>query len=140
MLHQDLTQQILVSFFEVYNEVGRGFLESVYAESLRMALDDSGLAAQREVPVNVHFRGRVAGRFYADLVVERRVIIELKVAKLLAKEHESQLLHYLRATDVEAGLLLNFGSSPQFKRLLLTNDRKLSLGTQQPVNTRADPW
>jgi GxxExxY protein len=139
MLHQELTRRILVSFFDVYNELGRGFLESVYVESLRLALADVGLQSEREVPIKVHFRGAVAGQFYADLVVERSVVVEVKVARTITAEHDCQLLHYLRATQMEVGLLLNFGPSPQFKRLVYSNDRKLSLRPKKPAITREDP-
>jgi GxxExxY protein len=139
MLHQELTRRILVSFFDVYNELGRGFLESVYVESLRLALLDVGLQSEREVPIKVHFRGAVAGQFYADLVVERSVIVEIKVARTIIPAHEGQLLHYLRATEIEVGLVLNFGPSPQFKRLVYSNERKSSLRATQPAITREDP-
>ena len=139
MLHQELTRRILVLFFDVYNELGRGFLESVYVESLRLALEASGIQAEREVPIKVLFRGAVAGRFSADLVVERAIVVEIKVARTITAAHDAQLLHYLRATEMEVGLLLNFGPNPEFKRLVYSNDRKRSLRPEKPASTREDP-
>jgi GxxExxY protein len=139
MILETLTKNILVNFFQVYNELGTGFLESTYRESLRFALEDVGVHAEREVPIEVLFRGRVAGRCYADLVVAHSVILEVKVARSIIREHETQLLHYLQASNIEVGLLLNFGPSPQFKRLVCSNDRKKSLSTKQPARSRENP-
>ena len=122
--HSDLTDKIIGVFYDVYNELGHGFLESTYAEALSVALQETGLSAAREVPVPVWFRGKKVGQYYADLIVEDVVLLELKAARTLDSAHEAQLLHYLRATDVEVGLLLNFGLRPQFRRLLFDNERK----------------
>jgi len=122
--HSDLTDKVIGVFYDVYNELGHGFLESTYAEALVVALEESGLSTAREVPVPVWFRGRKVGQYYADLIVEGVVLLELKAARALDSAHEAQLLHYLRATDVEVGLLLNFGLRPQFRRLLFDNERK----------------
>jgi GxxExxY protein len=122
--HSALTDRIIGVFYDVYNELGHGFLESTYAEALVVALEESGLNSAREVPVPVWFRGRKVGQYYADLIVGGVVLLELKAARTLESAHEAQLLHYLRATEVEVGLLLNFGLRPQFRRLLFDNDRK----------------
>jgi GxxExxY protein len=122
--HSDLTEKIIGVFYDVYNELGHGFLESTYAEALVVALEQSGLNVAREVPVPVWFRGRKVGQYYADLIVDGLVLLELKAARTLDSAHEAQLLHYLRATEVEVGLLLNFGLRPQFRRLLFDNERK----------------
>jgi len=122
--HPDLTEKIIGVFYDVYNELGHGFLESTYAEALVLALNEAGLAAAREVPVPVWFRRRKVGQYYADMIVEGVVLLELKAARTLERAHEAQLLHYLRATEVEVGMLLNIGLSPQFRRLLFDNDRK----------------
>jgi GxxExxY protein len=122
--HSGLTEKIIGVFYDVYNELGHGFLESTYAEALVIALEESGLRAAREVPVPVWFRGTKVGQYYADLVVEGTVLLELKAARALEAAHEAQLLHYLRATEIEVGLLLNFGLRPQFRRLLFDNHRK----------------
>ena len=123
-MHSDLTEKIIGVFYDVYNELGHGFLESTYAEALTVALEEIGLGAAREVPVPVWFRGRKVGQYYADLIVDGVVLLELKAARTLESAHEAQLLHYLRATDIEVGLLLNFGLRPQFRRLLFDNARK----------------
>lgn len=120
----ELTDKIIGVFYDVYNELGHGFLESTYAQAMVVALKDAGLNSAREVPVPVWFRGQQVGQYFADIVVEDAVLLELKAARNLESAHEAQLLHYLRATDVEVGLLLNFGLRPQFRRLLFDNDRK----------------
>jgi GxxExxY protein len=122
--HADLTRRVIITFFDVYNELGPGFLESVYHAALAEALAAHGVHADREVPIDVFFRHSVIGRFYADLVVENRVILEVKAVRNLAPKHQTQLLHYLRSTAMEVGVLLNFGARPQFRRLIYTNDRK----------------
>jgi GxxExxY protein len=122
--HAGVTSKIIGVFFEVYNELGTGFLESVYVEALAIALCDVGLSVERELPLAVSFRGKIVGRFRADLVVGGAVLIETKACPKLNPVHEAQLLNYLRATVLEVGLLLNFGSRPQFRRLLFDNGRK----------------
>lgn len=122
--HGELTEQIIGVFYDVYNELGYGFLESTYSEAMLIALQDAGLSASREVSVPVWFRGRKAGQYFADLLVNECVLLELKTARTIESAHEAQLLHYVRATDIEVGLLLNFGVRPQFRRLLFDNARK----------------
>jgi GxxExxY protein len=122
--HAELTHQIIGVFYEVYNELGYGFLESTYAEAMVVALAQLGRAAVREVPVPVWFRGQKVGQYFADLLIDNPVLLELKAARNLESAHEAQLLHYLRATEIEVGLLLNFGLRPQFRRLLFDNQRK----------------
>lgn len=123
-LHSDLTQTIIGTFYEVYNELGHGFLESVYERSLAIALRANGFEVFEQVDIPVHFRGDLVGDFVADLLVNGRVLLELKAAKAIDQAHVAQLLNYLKATDVEVGLLLNFGPKPEFKRLVFGNDRK----------------
>jgi GxxExxY protein len=122
--HSELTDKIIKAFYEVCNELGYGFLESTYREAMVVALEASGLAAAREVSVPVWFRGQKIGQYYADLMVNATILLELKTARTLEKAHEAQLLHYLRATDIEVGLLLNFGLHPQFRRMIFDNKRK----------------
>jgi len=122
--HSELTDKIIGVFYDVYNELGHGFLESTYAEALAMALEQSDVSAAREVPIPVWFRGRKIGQYFADVIVDGLVLLELKASRSLEPAHEAQLLHYLRATEVEVGLLLNFGIRPQFRRLLFDNERK----------------
>ena len=122
--HSDLTAKIIGVFYDVYNELGYGFLESTYAQALVVVLEESALSTAREAPVPVWFRHKKVGQYYADLIVEDVVLLELKAARTLDSAHEAQLLHYLRATEIEVGLLLNFGLRPQFRRLLFDNERK----------------
>lgn len=111
-------------FFDVYNELGHGFLESVYQRSLGSALQTEGLKVSNYVKIPVWFRGNCVGQFQGDMLVEDSVLLELKVARFLDRSHYAQLLNYLRATDIEVGVLLNFGLKPEFKRLLLDNASK----------------
>jgi GxxExxY protein len=122
--HPEVTERIIGVFYDVYNELGHGFLESVYSEAMSVALAQAGLHASREVPVPVWFRGEKVGQYFADLLLENTVLIELKAARSIEPAHEAQLLHYLRATEIEVGLLLNFGVRPQLRRLLFDNERK----------------
>jgi GxxExxY protein len=123
--HSRITDVIIGSFYEVYNELGQGFLESVYREALTLALRSKGLTVEQEKTVEVCFRGHVVGIFRTDLVVENVVIVELKVARGLGAIHEAQLLTYLKSTRFEVGLLLNFGNRPQFRRMRLDNSFKM---------------
>jgi GxxExxY protein len=123
-LHQDLTRDIIGVFFEVYNELGYGFLESVYREAMAMALREAGLEVYKDFGITARFRGRPIGEFKADLIVSGLIILELKAVRALEPAHDSQLLNYLRAGVLEIGLLLNFGPKPQFKRLVFSNERK----------------
>jgi GxxExxY protein len=122
--HGEITQKIIRVFYEVYNELGYGFLESVYEKSLEVALASTKLKVCRQIEIPVQFRGHRVGNFTADMLVEDCVLLELKAARSLDTSHTAQLLNYLRATDIEVGLLLNFGLKPEFKRLLFDNPRK----------------
>lgn len=122
--HGELTAQIIGVFYGVYNELGYGFLESVYRESMRVALTEAALRVAVVVAIPVSFKGHLVGQFKADMLVENSVLLELKSARMLDRSHEAQLLHYLKATNIEVGLLLNFGIHPQFRRLLFDNERK----------------
>ena len=122
--HSELTEKIIGVFFDVYNELGHGFLEAVYAEAMALALGTAGLEVRREVEIPVWFRGKLIGDFRADLVVEEAVILELKAVRAIDQAFEKQLLNYLRATDFEIGLILNFGQKPEFRRLVFENTRK----------------
>ena len=123
-LHADVTDAVLKVFYEVYNELGGGFLESVYHKALAIALRQAGLIVLVQVAVPVSFRGESVGEFFADASVNGCVLLELKAISTLDKVHDGQILNYLRATDSEVGLLLNFGPKPQFKRFLLENKQK----------------
>ena len=122
--HGLITDQILGVFYEVYNELGHGFLESVYHRSLVVALEAAGLKVCSRVTIPVWFRGHQVGHFEADVLVENCVLLELKAARSLDSSHRAQLLNYLRATEIEVGLLLNFGERPEFKRVVFDNLKK----------------
>lgn len=122
--HFDLTQRIIAVFYDVYNELGHGFLESVYHKSLYLALKDIGLTVHSAVAIPVWFRGHQVGCFEGDLLVEKCVLLELKAVRTLDSSHKAQLLNYLRATEIEVGLLLNFGAKPEVRRLIYDNPRK----------------
>jgi GxxExxY protein len=122
--YDDLTQRIIGIFYDVYNELGCGFLESVYREAMRLALSQAGLKVETEIPIPVRFRGEVIGIFRADLIVDGAVLIELKTCDALAREHQGQTLNYLKATNIEVALLMNFGPTPRFKRLVMDNEEK----------------
>ena len=126
--HKDITDKIIRVFYEVYNELGHGFLESVYERSLEIALNSLGLKVCRQIQIPVWFRGKPVGDFTADMLIENCVLLELKAARSLDSSHQAQLLNYLRATEIEVGLLLNFGLKPEFKRLIFDNPRKAIRG------------
>lgn len=123
-LHQDLTEKILKSFYLVYHELGYGFLEKVYENAMKVDLVQKGLKVENQKPICVNFQNVKVGDYYADLLVENKVIVELKAGESICKEHEYQLINYLKATDIEVGLLLNFGKVPKAKRKIFTNDIK----------------
>jgi GxxExxY protein len=122
--HAEVSGQIKGISYDIYNELGYGFLESVCEESLVIALRQAGLTANRQVPTPLWFRNQKGGEFRADLTVEECALLEFKFAKNLAPAHEAQMLHYLKSADIEIGLLLNFGLKPKFRRLLFGNERK----------------
>lgn len=126
MKHEELTNKIIGAFYKVYGVLGYGFLEKVYENALAIELRSMGLTVeqQEEHPIVVRYAGQVVGQYYPDLVAEGLVIVEIKAVRELAPEHEAQLLNYLKATDIEVGLLLNFGPKPQVKRKVYDNERK----------------
>ena len=124
LIHSELTREIIGVFYEVYSELGHGFLESVYEQALGIALAEHGISFQRQIAVPVWFREHQVGDFRADLLIENKVIVELKVGRAIEPAREKQLLNYLRATQIDVGLLLNFGPSPQFRRVVFDNERK----------------
>ena len=121
--HSTLTESIIGTFFEVYNELGHGFLESVYENSLAIALREKGFEVYQQTAIPVRFRGKLVGDFVADMIVNQFVLLELKSARAIDAAHIAQLLNYLKATEIEVGLLLNFGHKPEFKRLAFENRR-----------------
>ncbi len=123
MLHEEITGEIIDSFYTVYNELGFGFLEKVYENSLVVELESRGLFCEKQVPIKVYYKEKEVGIYYADVMVEGCVILELK-ATPLSIEHEYQLLNYLKATEIELGLLLSFGKKPKFIRKVFANREK----------------
>lgn len=124
MLQEELSKQIIGAFYNVYNILGYGFLEKVYERAMCIELRKYGLQVQSQQPIQVFYEDENVGDYFADIVVNDSIIIELKAAEGLAEEHEFQLINYLKATDIEVGLLFNFGKKPEFKRKIFTNDRK----------------
>ena len=123
--HGELTDRILHVFFKrVYAQLGYGFLEKVYENAMALELRQLGFAVEQQQPIQVHYNGAILGEYYADLVVEDKVIVELKAAKVIEPAHEAQLLNYLRATPYKVGLLLNFGPKPDFRRKAFENEYK----------------
>ena len=125
MLHKELTGEILRIFYEVYNDLSYGFLENVYENAMIVELKKAGLHCERQVPIKVFYKGVEVGTFFADILVEGCVILELKSGPLKI-EHEFQLLNYLKATEIEVGLLLSFGKEPNFVRKFFSNAKKKS--------------
>jgi GxxExxY protein len=130
LLHRDLTDRILSVFYAVYDELGSGFLERVCQTAMVMALRAAGLRVAERVPFEVYFRGELIGTFIADIVVEGLVLIEIKSKSVLTPMDEAQTMNYLRASTLEVALLMNFGPKPDFRRRVLTNDRKTQRGAR----------
>ncbi len=124
ILHEELTGRIIKAFYTVYNTLGNGFLEKVYENALMIELRKSGLQADQQKKIEVFYDAQKVGDYFADILVENIVILELKAADAIVPEYEAQLINYLKATQIEVGLLLNFGPKPQVVRRILTNDRK----------------
>ena len=122
--HAELTEKLIGIFFSVYNELGHGFLESVYEEAFSISLAEHQVFFQRQIGIPVWYHDRKIGEFRADLLVDGKVILELKVGRDIEPAWEKQLLNYLRATEIEVGLLLNFGPTAQFRRFAFSNERK----------------
>ncbi len=122
--YSDVTGKIIKAFYKVYNTLGYGFLEKVYENALTLELGETGLIVFQQQPIKVFYNGKKVGDYFADLVVEEVVIVELKSVEKLAKIHEAQLLNYLKATEIEVGLLLNFGAKAEYKRKVFNNNRK----------------
>ncbi len=121
LLHAETTEAIIKSFYYVYNTLGYGFLEKVYENSMRIALEKTGHGVEQQLPIDVFFEGEAAGKYFADLLVDNKVVVELKAAQAISSDHEAQLLNYLKATGHQVGLLLNFGSKAEFRRKVFTN-------------------
>ena len=119
MKYKELTSKILDSAYRVHKTLGHGFLESVYQNAMMIELGKRGLRAVKEAPITVRYDGQIVGDFVADLIVEDKIILELKAVKEFHPSHEAQLVNYLKATGIEVGLLINFGEKLQVKRKVL---------------------
>ena len=118
LLHKEITERIIEACYEVANELGAGFLESVYEKALLVALGEKGIDAASQVSMAVSFRGQNVGEFFADIIVESKIVVEVKAVKRLLPEHSAQVINYLKATGMEVGLLVNFGGPKvEIKRL-----------------------
>jgi GxxExxY protein len=122
--HSELTEKIIKEAYYVFNALGYGFLEKVYENALYRRLNNQGIIAKQQFPINVYFENELVGEYCADLIVENKVIVELKAIQELNKIHETQLVNYLKATDIEVGLLINFGPKLEFRRRVLTQEYK----------------
>lgn len=121
LLHGELTERILGAYYAVYNSLGYGFLEKVYENALKFELEDAGIRVEQQMPIKVSYRGRVAGEYFADLCVDDKIVVELTSVEKLNPIHRSQLHNYLKSTNYEVGLLLNFGPKPEFERRIHEN-------------------
>ena len=129
--HELLTKEIIGAFYTVYNDLGYGFLEKVYENALALELTGRGLAIEQHKRIQVHYGGQIVGDYYADMLVEAKVILELKTAETISNAHVAQLTNYLRATRCEVGLVLNFGAKAEYKRRFFSNERKSTLRKNQ---------
>ena len=122
LLHKDITEEIISAYYYVYNELGYGFLEKVYENAMLIELKSRGFKVESQKIIKVHFKDSIVGEYFADMIVEDKIILELKSCEALVPEHEVQLFNYLKATNIEVGLLFNFGKRAAFKRKIFTND------------------
>ena len=120
--HSEITKAIIKAYYSVYNELGYGFLEKVYERAMIIELQDLGLNCKSQSEINVTYKEQSVGDYFADIIVENSVIVELKAIEKIVRIHEVQLVNYLKATGIEVGLLLNFGTKPEFKRKVLTKE------------------
>ncbi len=124
MKYEEITEKIIQAFYKVYNTLGYGFLEKVYRNAMFIELTTMGFKADKEKKILVYYFGNIVGDYNADLIVEEVITVELKAIECLVEENENQLVNYLKATNIEVGLLLNFGKKPQVKRKIFDNDKK----------------
>ncbi len=126
-LHQEITEKIIKGYYKVYNTLGYGFLEKVYENSLAIELKNMGLDIKCQQPIKVMYENNIVGEYFADILVNNLIIIELKACSELNNEHECQLINYLKATNIELGLLMNFGKKAEYKRKVYMNKYKKHL-------------
>ncbi len=134
LIQKELTNKILKSYYKVYNTLGFGFLEKVYENALMIELYKNGIKAIKQKPIKVFYENQIVGEYFADIIVEESIILELKAVEHLIKEDENQLINYLKSTNIEIGLLLNFGKEPEIRRKFFSNERKkLNLDNSKSV-------
>ncbi len=124
LLYADKTEKIIKSFYQVYNALGYGFLERVYESALIIELSKNGFDVKKQSPIKVYYEGQMIGDYFCDLIVDDLILIELKSVETLIMAHKKQTINYLKASELEVGLLLNFGDKPQIERFIFTNDKK----------------
>lgn len=142
LLHEELTNSIIGAFYRVYNYLGYGFLEKVYENSLRLELETMSLRVVCQKPIKVYYRNQIVGEYFSDMVVEEKVIVEIKAAEIISQAHSEQLINYLKATDIEVGLLLNFGKKPEFTRRILEISKRnpaTTIAQTAPTTERTNP-
>lgn len=127
-LHSEITGEIIKAAYYVHNYLGFGYLESIYEKSMVIKLRKMGFKVESQVPIKVYFEGELVGDFRADLVINDTIIIELKAVGMLHSKHEVQLVNYLKATEIEVGLVMNFGEELKFKRKIFSNRIKKQQG------------
>ncbi len=124
-LYSDITAVIIIKAnYNVYNTLGFGFLERVYENAIMIELNKLGLSGEKQKQIDVYYDNEKVGLYFADIVIENKIIVELKATEIISVEHEIQLVNYFKATDLEVGLLLNFGRQPEYKRKVLLNELK----------------
>ena len=134
-LHGSVSKAVIDEFFRVYDDLGSGLPEAIYQVAMARALRSRGLQVAREVPLHVFFRGEPIGRFRADLIVDAVLLLELKAVERILEAHQAQVLTYLKVSDIEVGLLINFGTTPDFRRLVYSNARKVRASPRVPASS-----
>lgn len=123
-LYSDITESIIKCFYKIYNKLGYGFLEKVYERAMLIELEKEGFKCLQQCPIDVYYESNIVGHYLADIIVNGKIIIEIKASENLSEAHETQLTNYLKATEIEVGLLLNFGKKPAFKRRVFSSEFK----------------
>jgi len=124
LLHKEITEKVIKAYYKVYNTLGYGFLEKVYENAMAIELSNMGFDIKCQYPIIVFYESKIVGEYYADIVVNNIIVIELKASSALLEEHENQLINYLKATEIEVGLLMNFGKEAEYKRKVFMNKIK----------------
>lgn len=126
LLHKEVAEKVIKAFYKIYNTLGYGFLEKVYENAMAIELQKMGFEIKCQYPITVYYENEIVGEYYADIIINDIIVLELKAANALLEEHECQLINYLKATEIELGLLLNFGKEAEYKRKVFMNKYKKS--------------